>query len=135
MGTYKLYGLTVQYSREVENYARELREYQKYEDELLTKFDKFYKEYGSMDTMMNKIDEDCEGLISDLVSHYINMMIDKGFYDLSADVFLSKYLSCLIDSFSSVEKIDEVREKYDEIVAGKEQAAEYRRMRKANRGR
>lgn len=24
MGTYKLYGLTVQYSREVENYAREL---------------------------------------------------------------------------------------------------------------
>ena len=80
MGTYKLYGLTVQYSREVENYARELREYQKYEDELLTKFDKFYKEYGSMDTMMNKIDEDCEGLISDLVSHYINMMIDKGFY-------------------------------------------------------
>lgn len=135
MGTYTLYGLKLQYPADVESYAREFRDYRSRKDELLARFDKMYRDYGSMDTMMNKIDNDIEALLAELVEYYVNQMVDKGFYDLSGDMFISKYWNQVTDSIRSTDAVDNVREKYEEIIAGKEQAAEYRRMRKANRGR
>lgn len=90
-----------------------------------------------MDTAIEKIETDSYKIIEHTIDIYVQRWIDKGFYDLSLEAFYRDYVQPLYGNgmFEVEDACERIKDSYNEIVMSQAQKEEYRRLRKAGRGR
>lgn len=124
-------------SDDVANYAEEWKMNIKLQRKKMNEFTRIYQGYGSMDIAIKRVSDDLWSLFSSAITKYANYWIKEGFYDVSPDSFFREYYlpRCQNQELQIQAAYDELEEKYSNIVLSQEQQEEYRRLRKANRGR
>lgn len=136
MRKFLYHGMEFLVSDELENYVNEYknnRGYQRAAEELLREK---YEAYKNMDTAVQKLMEDMYDILGRTVQVYVRRWVDQGFYDLSPEAFVRDYYQPNHSDVLAIESAyDNIMDKYNEIVLTQEQKEEYRRMRKATRGR
>ncbi len=122
---------------DVANYAEAWKDNIAVQREKMNEFAAIYRSYGSMDTAVQRACDDLWNLFSAVVEEYVNYWIEDGYYDLSPESFFKNYyLPKYPNQQLQIQTAyDELEEKYSKIVLSQEQQEEYRRLRKANRGR
>lgn len=135
MKTFTLMGMQLSYSDGVELYANELRNYKAIADAPLETLDKLYDSYGNIDTVINSIMNDCYKIIMEFVEGYVNALIDAEIYSINAETFLSDYYPRCSDESATLKAFEHIEEQYYSIGRDQREMEEYRRQRKASRGR
>lgn len=125
-------GLEFSVPVEVENYAMAIKRNISFQDQAQTEFRKKYQQYGDMDQTIVNMEDDLYQLFSAVITSYVESLVNKGYYELSPTSFIQDYYR----GDSHIEQAcSEICNAYNEIVMTKEQQEEYRRLRKATRGR
>ncbi len=134
---YTILGKKFEISQEVKNYSIIRSKYLEWANEIR---DTFIKEYdsaiNSMDGFMNKIDSLLLGKIQEAADLSVSYLNKNKIYTVDSELFLKKYFNAVdAEKINTIRTLEEIKEKYYEIVATKEEMEEYRRERKENRGR
>ena len=133
--TYQKYRFCI--SEEVENFANEVKRMYAIQEEAEEKLRTIYKQYSDMDTAIKKLEMDCNSILREITDHYVQRWIDSGFYELSLESFIRDYVQPEYgnDALALESAYEQIRAEYNDIVMTQEQKEEYRRLRKAGRGR
>lgn len=117
---------------EVENYAMAIKRNISFQDQAQIEFRKKYQQYGDMDQTITHMEDDLYHLFGSVITSYVDALINKGYYELSTTSFMQEYYT----EASHIEyACSKICDAYNEIVMTKKQQEEYRRLRKASRGR
>ncbi len=135
MNEFHLLGRTLEFPDEVINYAKYYSEFVLLQKEADMQFDSMYEAYGSIENMINGLEDDCRKVIYACASVYISGMVDKGFYELNEDIFFQNYVSKIKSQMDVVSVCDWVAGKCIEIENKRKEMEEYREYRKASRGK
>lgn len=91
-----------------------------------------YSEYANLDDVAIKAYDDGIEIIQKYIEIVVSNFVDLGFYNINEDIFISQYY---IEDYDWDETFNEINDQYMDIVLTEEQKDEYRRLRKAGRGR
>lgn len=134
MNEFHLLGKTLEFPDEVINYAKYYSEFVPLQKEADMQFDSMYEAYGSIENMINGLEDDCCKVIYACASVYISRMVDEGFYELNEDIFFQNYVSKIKSQMDIISVCDWVAGKYIEIENKRQEMEKYRERRKASRG-
>lgn len=135
MKEFDVIGLKLQFSDAIENYAEQYRLYLEIADKIIEQFEEIYNNYGSADTMINKVIEDCGTLLRYQSDIYIKSVVDSGCYDINVEIFLENYLLKIRPYFYVHETYEVIFDQYNEIGKNKQEIEAYRELRKQSRGK
>ncbi|MBE5936924.1 MAG: hypothetical protein E7265_02710 [Lachnospiraceae bacterium] len=117
------------------NYAKELKQFKELEDGSIKLFKNRYDYYGDLDNVVKNLQDDLTNILNEIILHYVKYWNAHGDYSMDAEEFASELFLNDSSQLAIYTQCDYITEKYAEIMMSKEEAEEYRRMRKANRGK
>lgn len=121
-----------------ENYAIEVQKNRKMQKKAETLLRQTYDEYDGMDDAMKDLPDDMVRIYGEIMDLYIDRWIGEGYYDLDRTSYIQDYLLEVVgeDHELYIDKAyEQLEDEYTDIVMTQEQKEEYRRLRKASRGR
>ena len=121
-----------------ENYAIEVQKNRKMQKKAETLLRQTYDEYDGMDDAMKDLPDDMLRIYGKIMDLYIDRWIGEGYYDLDRTSYIQDYLLEVVgeDHELYIDKAyEQLEDEYTDIVMTQEQKEEYRRLRKASRGR
>lgn len=133
MQKFSILGEQIVIPDEMERYMRYYKYMEMSEDEIKSTFKKWYKKKGGCEVVYEHHIEALQLIIDPVVEKGLTFCNELGIYSIDKKTMISKYLDTSFDEFSKV--LDDMIVEYYEIESKQEDAAEYRRQRKENRGR
>ena len=121
-----------------ENYAIEVQKNRKMQKKAETLLRQTYDEYDGMDDAIKNLPDDMVRIYGEIMDLYIDRWIGEGYYDLDRTSYIQDYLLEVVgeDHELYIDKAyEQLEDEYTDIVMTQEQKEEYRRLRKASRGR
>ena len=135
MKTFDIDGHILTYSTGIENYNFVIQNVRILTDKMEKRFDDDFKNrFPGMDSVMKGVMDFCyEKYIEELVGWGAEIFAKNGIYEYDKTRFFDEY--ALRACSPLIETNDSIEEKYLSIVTEQQEAEEYRRQRKASRGR
>lgn len=133
MKTYNILGSTVKISTEFENYM----EFERQMIPLLENAEKEYNSWYEARSDCKSVYRNSADIISDILIPVADMGVSilnkNGVYNIDRRMLMNDYLIDCLDEY--FEALDQMMDKLDQITQTQNREKEYRRMRKASRGR
>lgn len=130
-----LLGRKIYFSDDILNFAQCYGKHMDLWNEADQQFCKIYDAYGTIANMVDQMETNCWQIIYSCATVYVDQVIDAGFYDLNAEIFLEEYVAKQIRQLEISNVCDWIIEKYIGIEKKKDEVKKYRELRKASRGR
>lgn len=131
---FNLLGRKIDFSDDILNFAQCYGKHMDLWNEADQQFCKIYDAYGTITNMVDQVESNCCQIIYSCVAAYVDQLIDAGFYDLNAEIFLEEYVAKQIRQLEILNVCDWIVEKYMGIEKKKDDMKKYRELRKASRG-
>lgn len=131
---FNIYGRELEYSIGMENYNSVMVHVNSEIREMKKNFSKdYYDHFSNMAEVINGIDDYAYNYLVNLASWALKLFADNGVYSYDMDRFYDEYIENSAQFYNEASEI--ILDKYLMIIGEQQRAAEYRRERKAARGR
>ena len=102
----------------------------KYRNEFL---EKFFRKFSNMEAVINNVEDLGNTFIFQIAEWGVSFLNQNKIYSYDINRFLEEYCREYLEPW--FDAVQEIEDQYNEIIMSKEEAMEYRRQRKAGRGR